>query len=137
MRASDRTRQKAAYKALFNEVLAAYGGRCNCPGCDEWRPAFLSVEHKYGRRRPDGTKDTRTGAKLYRQVKAEGFPDTYTVLCLNCNFAKGKRNSGGRCQHERDRDNLRAGEFVIPGICRIVFVAPRRLLPTIQESRAA
>jgi hypothetical protein len=96
-------RNAAAYAALRAEVIAAYGGICTCPGCGEWRTEFLSAEHRHGRRLPDGTRDAKTGKALYRQVKKAGFPDAYTILCMNCNHARGRLNSGGLCPHERER----------------------------------
>lgn len=69
-----------------------YGGKCTC--CGEATYEFLTLEHLEGR--PKNNKKRRTGKGAWLQVKQEGFPDKYTVLCFNCNCAKGIH---GSCPH--------------------------------------
>lgn len=75
------------------EGIAAYGGKCSC--CGETIPEFLTIEHLEGR--PDGEKRL-TGKKMWLKAKSEGYPDKYTVLCFNCNCAKG---AFGVCPHQK------------------------------------
>lgn len=89
------TRRKAA--DLRAEVLAAYGGACAC--CGERTPDFLTLDHING----GGTAHRKaTWGKVYQQVKREGFPPGYRVLCWNCNWAYRlmgdcpHRQTGGR-----------------------------------------
>lgn len=80
-------------KTVFNH----YGAKCNCCGEDELK--FMSIDHIDN----DGHKEvwnggTRiTGVHLYNRIRKAGFPDTYQILCMNCNF--GKRMNGGVCPH--------------------------------------
>ena len=76
------------------EMIAAYGGKCSC--CGEAEPRFLSVEH-IGGREPG---DKHTGMAAIRKMKAEGWPDGYTCLCFNCNFASW--HNGGICPHKEN-----------------------------------
>ena len=85
------------------EVLARYGGRCVC--CGERRPEFLAVDHKDGGGNAHRRSLARNGkmvgsSNFYRWLLANGCPDTFQLLCHNCNFAK----SHGGCPHERERN---------------------------------
>lgn len=87
----------AAYRVrLRTEMLAAYGGRCEC--CGEQEAAFLQLDHKNN----DGHLDRkvhRTSAKLFAKLKILGWPrDRFQLLCANCNF--GKLMNGGVCPHK-------------------------------------
>lgn len=74
--------------------IIAYGGKCSC--CGESTYEFLTIEHLNGRDKSD--KKKLTGKQMWVRAKAEGYPDTYTVLCFNCNCAKG---AFGTCPHQR------------------------------------
>lgn len=81
------------------EGIAIYGGKCSCCGEDE--PEFLTLEHLKGY---DGPRHGRarkrlTGVKAFAYLKARDWPkDGYTILCFNCNCAKGKL---GYCPPQR------------------------------------
>lgn len=83
------------------EMIEVYGGKCAC--CGESNPAFLTLDHKDGRppahRRSDnyGSRNNKTGFKLWMIARKEGWPDTYQILCFNCNCARA--NNGGVCPH--------------------------------------
>lgn len=84
--------------ALKLEMIKAYGGACAC--CGEDIPHFLSLEHTRG----DGAEHRRkVGDNAQAQLvdlKRRGWPkDGYTVLCLNCNIAKGAH---GTCPHQME-----------------------------------
>jgi hypothetical protein len=87
-------------RRLKQEVVNAYGGQCVC--CGETELVFLTLDHKNN----DGAQDRRmrktngSGYGLYTRLKREGFPNTFQVLCANCNWGKYVL---GRCPHERTR----------------------------------
>jgi len=70
------------------EMLAEYGGRCQCEGgCDITNPGFLAVDHIF-----DDGKQHRKDCKLTNPVrlakwlKDRGWPkDRFRLLCHNCN----------------------------------------------------
>jgi hypothetical protein len=78
------------------EGIAYYGGKCVC--CGESIVEFLTIEHLNGH---DKTKKRRTGAAAWLVAKRQGFPDIYTVLCFNCNCAKG---IFGECPHSKHKE---------------------------------
>jgi hypothetical protein len=88
--------QKAHYKALRDEMLAAYGQSCAC--CGEDTREFLTLEHLRG----DGAKWRRKvggGVNMLRYLRKKGWPkDGLAILCFNCN--SGKHINGGICPHE-------------------------------------
>jgi hypothetical protein len=80
------------------EVIGHYGGRCKC--CGETDIRFLSLDHKNG----DGAEHRRqlakaSGSRIWYWAKNNGFPETFQVLCYNCNLAKGRKRA---CPHESD-----------------------------------
>lgn len=81
----------------FKIILNHYGWRCNC--CPETNIMFLTADHKDN----DGYSDVResgtrySGKALYKKIIDEGFPDTYQILCFNCNL--GKQRNNGVCPH--------------------------------------
>lgn len=78
-----------------NEILRAYGHKCAC--CGEVRREFLAIDHVAG----GGAQERKTiqGRQLLSKIKRLGFPDTYRLLCHNCNLARGFY---GYCPHERE-----------------------------------
>jgi hypothetical protein len=98
--------------ALKTEVFAAYGNACAC--CGENEVVFLALDHVLGggaehRRRLRGTTgwsavDSRgSSSQFWLDVKRQGFPDTYQLLCNNCNIAKHRL---GECPHQTTRLRL-------------------------------
>jgi hypothetical protein len=77
------------------EGMKIYGGCCQC--CGESNEKFLTLEHLNGR---DKSKKRRTGLAAWNIARIEGYPDTYTVLCFNCNCAKGIY---GVCPHQEKK----------------------------------
>jgi len=83
------------------KVINAYGGKCAC--CGETKQEFLALDHVYGdggdhRRQlaaERGVKRVRCDTVYQEAVKA-GYPDSYRILCMNCNFAYG---AYGYCPH--------------------------------------
>lgn len=78
-------------KAKFFEM---YGKACSC--CGEHRKEFLTLEHKQGQ---VGIKKKESSV-AYRKATVKYQPDLYDVLCMNCNFSRGKF---GYCPHDKER----------------------------------
>ncbi len=94
-RAAVNASSRKTWKTLREQVYAAYGNACTC--CGETEQTFLTIDHVNG----DGTKHRKEigGAdKLYRVIRAAGFPNDYTILCHNCN--SGRWRNGGICAHK-------------------------------------
>lgn len=80
------------------EVISHYGGKCAC--CGETEIDFLNLDHILN----DGADHRRkVGYDMYVWSKRNKYPDIFQVLCMNCNFAKGK---DGICPHEIERQKL-------------------------------
>lgn len=76
-------------------VYRHYGTECKC--CGETNELFLSIDHINN----DGATDRRvglSGLRFYRYLINNNFPDTFQILCMNCNW--GKRMNEGICPHE-------------------------------------
>jgi hypothetical protein len=82
------------------ELLNAYGNKCAC--CGETERAFLSLDHVYGgglkhkRKYKEETGHVLTKDALCRLLKINNYPDSFQILCHNCNQAKGFH---GECPH--------------------------------------
>jgi hypothetical protein len=87
------------------EVLAAYGAACVRCGQDNHR--VLTIEHNEG----GGKRDLAESKSLWtilRRIKAEGYPDCYTVLCRNCNMEHGANGRDSRRRPgTRNQDMIR------------------------------
>lgn len=77
------------------EVFNHYGNICAC--CSEAEPRFLSIDHKNN----DGHKERKgrggSSDQIIRNIIRANFPDTYQILCFNCNLGKARNN--GICPH--------------------------------------
>ncbi len=96
--AIERGRRKRA--ALRDEILQVYGRRCAC--CGDTTEKFLTLDHINNdgaahRKLLSGKNITGGGSRFYAAVKADGFPNTFQLLCWNCNL--GKYLNGGACPH--------------------------------------
>jgi len=108
-------RQKAKRVRLKLAAFAAYGGaKCAC--CGETIPDFLTIDHinndgadhrrkvarEAGKYRRNGTgwiaPSNGQGVGIYAWLKRHKYPPGFQVLCMNCNFAKGRY---GECPHKR------------------------------------
>jgi len=74
-------------------VMGHYGNKCVC--CGETEPLFLTIDHINN----DGNEHRKTihGDKIYSHIIKENYPDTFQILCFNCNI--GKHLNGGVCPH--------------------------------------
>lgn len=88
-------KERSRCYSLRVEVLDHYGGKCAC--CGEAELKFLCVDHINN----DGAEHRRqigTAATMWKWIIDSGFPDTFQVLCRNCNW--GKQTNGGICPHQ-------------------------------------
>mgnify|MGYP003443338865 CR=1 FL=1 len=90
-------RRRESDKRLRDAILNVYGPDCAC--CGESEPTFLTLDHING----GGSQHRKSiHGKVYAQLRREGFPDGYRVLCWNCNWAYRlmgdcpHRQAGGR-----------------------------------------
>jgi hypothetical protein len=97
-RQEHRERTKRFYYMYKQELLDAYGNKCEC--CGETESVFLELEHKG----PLGTgqrhrEATGSGFACWLAARREGYPkDKYTLLCANCQ--RGVLRPEG-CPHKR------------------------------------
>lgn len=83
---------------LIVEVMKAYGG-CVCKCCGEKEVAFLTLDHiNGGGRQHRSVLRKQKTADIYSWLKQENYPPGFQVLCMNCNWAKGKY---GVCPHKQ------------------------------------
>lgn len=96
----NRQKLRREHARLRSEVLAAYGGACQC--CGETTPEFLQVDHVNNdgavhRRAIHQGKAYYSGMSIYRWLRKNDFPqDGFQLLCANCNYAKARY---GSCPH--------------------------------------
>jgi len=83
---------------LRERVYEGYGN--HCASCGETEPQFFTVDHVNN----DGHLVRRgrggAGPDLYYNLIRQKFPDSFQLLCFNCNL--GKARNGGVCPH-RDK----------------------------------
>lgn len=101
-----RLRTRRRYRELRREVLDAYGHRCAC--CGVANAEFLAVDHTEGGGashraylRSRGILGVGHGFHLW--LKQSGFPNSFRLLCHNCNSSMSRY---GGCPH--------AGELPAP-----------------------
>ena len=89
---------KEEWRRLKSEVIAAYGGKCEC--CKETIYEFLTIDHINGNGK-EHRKTIGRGYKLYKWLKRNNFPkEGFRLLCFNCNCARGQY---GECPHRREK----------------------------------
>ena len=92
-----RARQRSRKVAELRQgIIAHYGRACQC--CGEKKILFLQLDLV----RNDGASHRRqingNTYQLYRWIITNGYPDTFQILCANCNWAKGIY---GYCPHKK------------------------------------
>jgi len=92
--------RKAMLQRLKDKIYDHYGKVCSCPGCDESRQEFLTIDHIDGNGRQHKKEIGGGSYVLYRWISNNNFPDNFRVLCMNCNFSLGKY---GYCPHEKEQ----------------------------------
>lgn len=76
------------------EVIAHYGGKCEC--CGETTYEFLGIDHIEGGGGKHRKELATQGHTLYTWLKKNNYPEGFRVLCHNCNMAIGFY---GSCPH--------------------------------------
>jgi hypothetical protein len=91
-------RERERKKKLL--IIERYGGQCACCGESDYR--FLCIDHKNN----DGYEHRKVKrVNIYDFIVANNFPDTFQVLCFNCNCARALY--GGKekiCPHQLSRE---------------------------------
>jgi hypothetical protein len=85
--------RKVRDRRLREEAIVAYGGFCKC--CGENQKEFLHFDHVLGLQ---GGK-RKLGGDLYSYLKKNKYPDTFQLLCANCNLAKSIYKE---CPHQKN-----------------------------------
>lgn len=89
--------QKKYSEGLKRKVLSFYSdGTLVCACCGESEYAFLTMDHIDGGGN-EHRKETGWGHGAYIWLAKNKYPEGFQVLCMNCNFAKGKL---GTCPHQ-------------------------------------
>lgn len=78
-------------------ALEAYGNQCQC--CGETEVSFLQFHHMNGR---DETNRRVSGARFFRQLARDNYPNDIELLCANCHA--GKHANNGVCPHQIRED---------------------------------
>lgn len=80
-------------RAIKQTVLDHYGNRCAC--CNETLYEFLTIDHING----GGCEHRKKiHSNIYKWLIDNNYPEGFQVLCMNCNFSRGKY---GYCPHKR------------------------------------
>ena len=89
--------KKERYLERKKLVYDHYGAMCKC--CGEKNIMFLTVDHVNNDGNLSKTKKgyRRCGIYLYDLIINEAFPESYQLLCYNCNC--GKHRNNGICPH--------------------------------------
>ncbi|MCX6780582.1 MAG: hypothetical protein NT003_00460 [Candidatus Magasanikbacteria bacterium] len=87
------SRQKRQREVLWMKIKEHYGFICFC--CGDATNEFLTIDHIFN----DGAEQRRSlnKGRLYASIVRDGFPNTYRIACMNCNFSLGVR---GYCPHK-------------------------------------
>lgn len=93
-------------------VIGHYSNNLFCCGCcGENNYDFLQIDHmnnngnKHRKEigliyiKKDGKIKTTSGDAFYRWLINNNFPESFQILCANCNFSKSK--NGGICIHKK------------------------------------
>src|SRR6266403_4837897 len=94
----ERVKEKDRRRRIKLDVFAHYGAKCAC--CGETEELFLSMDHKNN----DGAAHRKTVFKNHKNknkgstpihlwIKRNHYPDSFQILCHNCNH--GKYLNGG------------------------------------------
>lgn len=94
-----REQRRQSGMRLKQDVMNAYGGKCQC--CGEYRFSMMTIDHIHEngaahRNELNGGFGRDKSVDFYRWLKFENFPSGFQVLCYNCNISKHRL---GRCEH--------------------------------------
>jgi hypothetical protein len=89
--------QRRHRASLRAEMIAAFGGKCEC--CGEAEPLFLDLDHVNGDGKERRAEHGGNGLTEMQSLKERGWPhEGYQLLCCNCH--QGRHRNGGVCPHK-------------------------------------
>ena len=94
-----RDRYRKWFSGLKNGVFDHYGRVCAC--CGEDSLEFLTVDHIQGGGRKHRKELGDKSYSIYKWLKENNYPDTFRILCMNCNFSFGQF---GYCPHNKKEE---------------------------------
>lgn len=102
-------------KDVIQKVMGHYSrGTFACACCGESERDFLTIDHIEGKGIKHRTslfgRPNSGGHMFYRWLIKNGFPSGYAVLCMNCNFSKGKHKV---CIHQTRATRRLAGNSTL------------------------
>lgn len=114
------------YRKMRLDAIIRYGGdppKCCC--CGEQEYLFLTIHHIQN----DGAEHRRAMKKkytwgIYEYLRRHHYPEGYSVLCYNCNCAKGYY---GRCPHG---SNIEEKGYPIPPASILSSKEAKSLVPS-------
>lgn len=99
----DKNKEKLKLKRIQKKIkvynyYSNYDIKCNC--CGEGQLEFLSIDHiNNDGATYRGKRGTKGGSSILNWIIKNDFPPGFQILCMNCNFAKGK-NEDHLCPHQ-------------------------------------
>ena len=81
-------------KKLRMDIINHYGNKCVC--CGESHEEFLTMDHVNNNGAEHRREIGRTSSCTYRWIKKNNYPNSFQILCWNCNESKHHR---GYCPH--------------------------------------
>jgi len=92
------------YNKKYKELVYNHysNGVIECACCGEKEIDFLSLDHIYN----NGAKHRKKIGKTisFKWIMKNNFPPIFQLLCMNCNFSKGKRKNNCKCIHQIRRE---------------------------------
>ena len=101
----DRISKSKQYQKLKLEVFNHYSNnniKCLC--CTESHYEFLTIDHIENNGKAH-RRFTKASNNLYWWLKSNGYPLGFQVLCMNCNWYKGK-NTNHICVHQLENTDF-------------------------------
>ena len=95
-KAKNAERERNRYASMRLEAIAKYGGSCAC--CGESNYLFLEFDHVNNDGAAHRRKVGSSARMLLSEIRSQGYPDAYQILCANCN--QGKKRNKGICPHK-------------------------------------
>lgn len=95
-----RVKERRLGLQMKKQCFSHYGNKCYC--CGEKIIEFLTIEHIGGNgnvHRKKLFKHNVGGVHMYRWLRKNNFPNGYTILCMNCNWAT---RLGNICPHKEN-----------------------------------
>lgn len=92
-----RRKEIQQYKRIVFYHYSGLHPHCNCCGEDIYE--FLTVDHINN----DGFLDKKSRRNLYYNIIKNNFPNTFQILCWNCNEGKNI-DKNHICPHKKEKN---------------------------------